>query len=91
MDTNRVYQTSARGEGKTLKTLKLLVREGGLEPPRGIAPPDPKSGASTNSATPAAAFLIVIEEKNSSRDKETKKGPAVKGRPAGGLPFTFLL
>jgi hypothetical protein len=29
-----------------------MVRAKGLEPPR-ISPPDPKSGASTNSATPA--------------------------------------
>jgi hypothetical protein len=31
-------------------TTAALVREGGLEPPRGD-PPDPKSGASANSAT----------------------------------------
>jgi hypothetical protein len=32
------------------KAWKLLVRKGGLEPPW-VSPPDPKSGASANSAT----------------------------------------
>ncbi len=51
------------GEGGTERLwylLRVLVREGGLEPPRGIAPPDPKSGASTNSATPASLVKFKI-------------------------------
>ena len=36
---------------------KIVVREKGLEPPRRKAP-DPKSGASANSATPASATAI---------------------------------
>ena len=46
MGTNQVQETKGRFETGP----KLLVRKGGLEPPR-FYPPDPKSGASANSAT----------------------------------------
>ena len=38
---------------------KIVVREKGLEPPRRKAP-DPKSGASANSATPASISFYII-------------------------------
>ena len=41
------------------KALILLVPEGGLEPPRVIHSPDFESGASANSATPAATAGIL--------------------------------
>ncbi len=49
---------SIKSFAKTLKYRKIgllsdfMVRERGLEPPR-LAAPDPKSGASASSATPA--------------------------------------
>lgn len=39
----------------------LIVRAGGLEPPR-IAAPDPKSGLSTNFNTPACASCLKGQE-----------------------------
>jgi hypothetical protein len=40
-----------------------MVREGGLEPPHPKAP-DPKSGASANSATPARGIYCVRNSLN---------------------------
>ena len=40
------------------KGLILLVPEGGIEPPRGQAPLDFESSASTSSTTPALTLLI---------------------------------
>ena len=45
--------------GKSVFMLSNLVRVEGLEPPR-LAAPEPKSGASTNFATPAFKIQIVF-------------------------------
>ena len=49
---------------------KRLVRVKGLEPPR-LAAPEPKSGASTNSATPALMRLLTKPIRNGERKNAT--------------------
>jgi hypothetical protein len=54
----KIYFTIMRREEDMLFPFALFeVRAKGLEPPR-IAPPDPKSGAAANYATPAAFIMI---------------------------------
>jgi hypothetical protein len=44
-------------EAEVMLLREQLVRKGGLEPPR-LAAPDPKSGASANSATFAWSWIV---------------------------------
>jgi hypothetical protein len=55
--SGRAQNSAQLEKGRFESGPKLLVRKGGLEPPR-FYPPDPKSGASANSAT-FATFLII--------------------------------
>ena len=59
--------------------MKKKMRKGGLEPPRGVTPPDPKSGASANSATFAAGNIL------------TQAHDPQGGLPAVGVPPCDIL
>src|SRR4051812_45288690 len=58
-----------------------VVRAKGLEPPR-LAPPEPKSGVSTNSTTPAPrdGYSIACTAKPDALDRATARARPDKGR-----------
>src|SRR5271166_3980831 len=76
--------TSERRDKWRKRTGRELVRKGGLEPPR-FYPPDPKSGASANSATFAQPDLIQIGR----RDKWRKRTGRELVRKGGLEPPRF--
>src|SRR5690606_4434713 len=65
----------------------LLVRKEGLEPPR-VTPPEPKSGASANSATCAWSLLSLMMSKNiSALDFGEGTSPGAQISRAAPLPI----
>ena len=65
-------QPRTLGEGASKDLQRLLVRKGGLEPPR-LAAPDPKSGASANSATFARVSSLYCKSSDLDRSKGWEK------------------
>ena len=76
IDRNRSRQDASCFQ-KLITRVGTLVRVEGLEPPR-LAAPEPKSGASTNFATPASGLLI----SNSARNVRVKNALFVRQKVA---------
>src|ERR1700742_2361497 len=70
---------------------RVMVRKGGLEPPR-LTAPDPKSGASANSATfarAAANSLLLISQRSSKRERVHRYSSAEYGCTCACSIFTI--
>jgi hypothetical protein len=64
MEIPRVPVVHGESSKSSCPRYNLLVRKGGLEPPR-LAAPDPKSGASANSATFARVSSLYCKSSRS--------------------------